>query len=422
MGFGHARARDEIRRLGLANNKSIGTKRVWAILPLLVVVMGLVVVLILMETGPQAQRKERPRNARLVDVEVVRRSDQPIVVDAMGTVVPSRVVDLKPRVSGEIMAIADEFVPGGRFLAGETLVRIDPTDYALLVRQRKSDVAKTQSAYQLETAQTSVAEREFELLGETIAEDERDLVLRKPQLESARAAYEAAEAVLEDARLDQERTRVTAPFNGVLQNRQVNVGTQVTPTTSLGTLVGTDEYWIDVSVPVDQLQWLQIPGSKRGVGSMVRIYNEAAWGREVFRTGHVIRLAPAVEAEGRMARLLVAVDDPLGTEESVKSLPSMLLGTYVRVEITGIALDQALVVRRTSLHDGDIIWIMNEADQLEIRPARVVFRGRDEVLVEQTVRLGERVVTTDLGAPVAGMPLRVNEEVVQEDVKEGAIQ
>ena len=406
----------------MANNKSIGTKRVWAILPLLVVVMGLVVVLILMETGPQAQRKERPRNARLVDVEVVRRSDQPIVVDAMGTVVPSRVVDLKPRVSGEIMAIADEFVPGGRFLAGETLVRIDPTDYALLVRQRKSDVAKTQSAYQLETAQTSVAEREFELLGETIAEDERDLVLRKPQLESARAAYEAAEAVLEDARLDQERTRVTAPFNGVLQNRQVNVGTQVTPTTSLGTLVGTDEYWIDVSVPVDQLQWLQIPGSKRGVGSMVRIYNEAAWGREVFRTGHVIRLAPAVEAEGRMARLLVAVDDPLGTEESVKSLPSMLLGTYVRVEITGIALDQALVVRRTSLHDGDIIWIMNEADQLEIRPARVVFRGRDEVLVEQTVRLGERVVTTDLGAPVAGMPLRVNEEVVQEDVKEGAIQ
>lgn len=406
----------------MVNENRAGSKRVWTLLPLLIVIAGAIVVFVLMETGPQAQRKERPRNARLVEVQTIRHAEKPIVVDAMGTVVPARVVDVRPQVSGEIVAIDAEFVPGGRFVAGQTLIQIDPLDYTLLVRQRKSDVARTKSAYQLEVAQQLVAQREFELLDETIAEDERDLVLRKPQLESAKAAYEAAEALLEAARLAQARTQVVAPFNGVLQNRHVNVGTQVSPSTSLGTFVGTDAYWVEVSVPVDQLQWLEVPRSKGGVGSAVHIYHEAAWGRDVFRTGHVIRLAPAVEAEGRMARLIVSVDNPLGDEVNERGLPPMLLGTYVRVEITGIHMDQALVVPRTSLRDGHVVWIMNDADQLDMRSVDVLFRGRDEVLVKKGVRLGERVVTTDLGAPVAGMPLRVNVEGKQKNVEEGAAQ
>lgn len=403
----------------MAKDYGVGSKRLWAVLPLLIVVLGVVVVWVLMETGPQAQRKARPRNARLVDVQRIQKADKPIVVEAMGTVVPAKRVDVRPRVSGEIVGIGEDFVPGGRFLAGQMLVQIDPTDYALMVRQRKSDVARTKSAYQLELAQQSVVEREYELLGETISEAERDLVLRKPQLESAKAAYEAAEAVLENARLDQARTQVVAPFNGVLQARHVNVGTQVSPATSLGTFVGTDMYWVEVSVPVDQLRWLFIPQSQGGVGSHVRIYNESAWGREVFRTGRVMRLVPAVEPEGRMARLIVAVEDPLG--QDTPTVPILLLGTYVRVEIIGKSLDDVWAVKRTSLHDGDVVWVMNEADQLDIRKVDVVYRGRDEVLVRRGVGLGERVVTTDLGAPVSGMPLRVNEAGTQNPVEEGAI-
>jgi RND family efflux transporter MFP subunit len=406
----------------LVNENRVGSKRLWTILPLLIVIAGAIVVFVLMETGPQAQRKERPRHARLVEVQAIRHAEKPIVVDAMGTVVPARTVDIRPQVSGEIVTIDADFVPGGRFVAGQALVQIDPLDYTLIVRQRKSDVARTKSAYQLEVAQQLVAEREYELLGETISKDERDLVLRKPQLESAKAAYEAAEALLEAARLAQSRTQVVAPFNGVLQSRHVNVGTQVSPSTSLGTFVGTDAYWVEVSVPVDQLQWLHIPRSKSGMGSVVHIYNEAAWGRDIFRTGHVIRLAPAVEAEGRMARLIVSVDNPLGRDEEEAALPTMLLGTYVRVEITGIQMDHALVVPRTSLRDGNMVWVMNDADQLDIRAVDVLFRGRDEVLVKKGVRLGERVVTTDLGAPVAGMPLRVNEVTKQKNVEEGVVQ
>jgi len=398
------------------------TRRLWTILPLVILIVGGVAAFVLMETGPQAERKPRPRNARLVEVQTIRKANKPIMVEAMGTVVPALKVDVKPQVSGEIVGVSEEFVPGGRFLTGQMLVQIDPIDYALVVRQRKSDVARTKSAYQLEVSQQLVAQREYELLGETVAEDERDLVLRKPQLESAKAAYEAAEAALENAHLDQQRTQIVAPFNGVLQNRQVNVGTQVTTSSVLGTFVGTDAYWVEVSVPVDQLQWLYIPRAKGDKGSEVRIYNEAAWGRDVFRYGHVIRLAPAVEAQGRMARLIVAVDDPLAYETDGKALPSMLLGTYVRVEITGVSLDDALSIRRTSLRDGDVVWVMNADDQLDLRVVDVVFRGRDEVLVKKGVRLGERVVTTDLGAPVAGMPLRVNEDAVSETRQEGAME
>lgn len=379
------------------------------LLPIAILIGGGGLALGLIETGPKAQRQAPARQAKLVEITPVSLGSTRVTIHAMGTVKADRQVELRPQVSGQIAWVGDEFVPGGILRKGEPLLKIDPRDYELVVRQRAADVATAQSNLTIEKGQQSIAQREFELLGETIRPGDRDLVLRRPQLASVEAAVETAKSALERAKLDLARTHVTAPFNAVIQSRDVNLGTQVSTSTALTTLVGTDSYLIETAVPVDQLKWLRIPQKAGEAGSAVRIFNEAAWGPDVYRNGRIIRLASQLESEGRMAQLLVAVTDPLALEDENAGKPVLLIGTYVRTEIEGAEVGPVAIIERNLLRDGGNLWMMAPDNTLEIRAASILFKGRDTVLVDKGVAAGERIVVTPLAAPVNGMALRTRE-------------
>lgn len=375
-------------------------------LPLLVLLIALVLAVVLVQTAPKATRDPVPSQARLVEVRPVTVSDVVTEIEAMGTVIPALEVVLHPQVSGEVLSISDELVPGGRFRKGDELLRIDPADYELAVRQRDSERAQAQSNVSIERGQQVIARREFELLGEPTGGDDSALMLRRPQLAAVQASLAMAEAALERARLDLSRTRIRAPFNAIVQSREVNTGARVTPVSTLATLVGTDRYWLELAVPVDQLRWLQIPGVTGSTGSAVRIYNETAWGAERFRRGRVIRLAGDLEPESRMARVLVAVDDPLALQTDAGAVPVLLLNSYARAIIEGQTLSGVVRLDRSLLRDQDRVWVLGEDGRLQIRRVTVAFRGLDSVLVSAGLSAGDQVVVTDLTVPVDGMPLR----------------
>lgn len=463
-----------------------------ALLALAVLAAGIALARHLLATGPTAGRREPERRAVLVGVREVARSRERAVVHAMGAVRAAQAISLQPRISGQIVELAPECIPGGRLKAGEMVARIDPADYKLAVEQqeaeverlgallaqrraehaqRESDVAaaaslvrqrasealkaaneisKAEAALRIEQGQQAVALREYELLGKEIPEGDRELVLRGPQLataqatleaaraaksaaeaavqaaeaakgaaeaiaRSARAAVEAAEAskkaaetALRQAKLNFDRTEVTAPFNAIVEAKMADLGSQVTPQAPLVSLFGTDEFWVEVSVPVDQLQWIRIPRLRGEEGSPARVYNEAAWGQGVFRAGAVLRLASGLEPEGRMARLLISVPDPLGSKDATSHPPALLIGSYVRVEIDGRELDDVVPLDRELVHEGDQVWVMGADGALEIRRPTFVFRGRDRLLASQGLETGDKVVTTNLAAPVPGLPLRTD--------------
>ncbi len=370
----------------------------------------------LVKSGPTAIRKVPERRARLVEVEQVQLSNHRVTIEGMGTVKPAREIDLYARVNGEVRWLSPLLMPGGHFIAGEKILQIDRSDYELVARERLADLAQAQSNLKLELGQQSVALREFELLGENFGKKpggnlknkDHDLVLRLPQLENVRAGVEKAQSALEKAKLDLDRTRVIAPFNAIVETEAVDLGAVVTTATKLATLIGTDRYRVEVLIPVDQLRWIKIPGmNKLESGSAVKVYDRAAWGEKAFREGKVIRLAGDLEAEGRMARLLVEVSDPLGLKSGKKSLPHLLIGSFVRVAIAGRSLNQVVAIDRALLRDGDTVWLMNTKNELEVRPIEIVYRNREQVFVSTGLHKGERLVITDLSAPAAGMPLRI---------------
>lgn len=359
-----------------------------------------------MTNQPKTQRVPPKREAALVEVLQVTHGLEPVVVDVWGTVVPAQTIQLAARVSGQVVEVSPELVPGGRFRAGDVVLQIERRDYELAVEESRAALARADAALKLELGQQSVAQREFELLGEVATGQETDLVLRQPQLKSAEAALAAARAALEQAELDLARTTVTAPFNAVVQQRNVDLGSHITPGMSLATLAGTDQYWVEVSLGVDDLRWIDVPGPENGEGSGARVYHEAAWGPDVFREGRVVRLLTSVEPGGRMARLHVAVADPLDLTAAPDAAHPLLLESFVRVQIKGRELPQVVRVPRTAVRDGANVWVMNSENVLEVRPIEVAWSGEEDVFVSQGLADGERLVVSDLATAVPGLPLR----------------
>ena len=385
--------------------RAIG-KAMHFLVPLAVIVAGVMAARHMMETAPKAQRVKPPKQARLVEVQTVAAANHRIQIEGMGTVVAAKEVDVAPRISGMIATMATELVPGGRFRAGETLVELDAEDFRIALRQREAAVIQARSRLDQEAGLQAVARREFEMLGQQAAGEDRALMLREPQLASARAELAAAEAALEQARLNLDRTKVTAPFNAFVRQRMAQAGMQAGPATPLARLTGTDEYWVEVLVPAASLAWIDFP-KDGAAGGPVTLTQPKTWPAGASRTGLVLRLLGDLEPAGRMARVLVSVADPESLEPANAGQPRLLLGDYVQARIEGREHAGVIALDRRFVREGGQVWVMGDNDLLDIRMLDLLHTGRDQVLVRGGLKDGDRVVTTDLSTAVAGMALRL---------------
>lgn len=375
------------------------------VLSLVILGVGIGAASYLKNSAPRTKKRPPVKLSPIVLIQTVKPSSYQIIVTAMGTVIPAREVVLKSRVSGEIVEIHPEFTEGGFLKKDMRIIQIDPQDYELALARKRSTVTDAEYALKLELGHQAVAKREWELLnqGKAALDMEKELALRQPHLDKVRADLSAAEAELKVAMLDLERTHITLPFNAMVRSKSVDLGSQVTPQEPLAELVGTDAYRVQASLTVDRLEWIDVPVQTGDHGSKAQII----YGRGNECSGRVIRLLGDLAVEGRMARILVEVADPLGLNSSNQNRTPLLIGEYVRVKILGRKLDNVFQIPRTALKDNSSIWIVGENQTLEIREVRAVWRDADVVLLKDGLKPGERLIVSDLPAPVEGMTVRV---------------
>lgn len=392
--------------------KSLFANIVKFMVPLILIAAGGAAWAYFKATAPVIARAEPQRQATVVQVRTVSATDIRTVINAMGTVTPAREVTLKSRVAGEIQSVAAQFVPGGIIKQGEELISLDRADHEIAVQKAQSALEDARAALAMEQGSQTIAREELRLLSELSAEviDQTDLALRKPQLQQARAAVASAEADLRQARLDLRRTVVRAPFNALVIERDVNVGTYVGAQESLATIVGTDTFWIEAVVPLDQLSQIDFdyPG-----GCPVVVRSQAGGGR---RQGRVVRIAGKLNETSRMATVIVAVSDPLGLTAQDTGIP-LMIDDYVFVEITGRQLSGVIELPRAVLQDGDAVWVKDSSDCLDIRTVTLAWKSDDTVYVQDGLTPGERVVISELATPVRGMPLRVEDNPSSADAR-----
>lgn len=353
-------------------------------------------------TQPQAQREGATRRAAaLVDTVTVLRGTYRPELEVLGRIEAASDITLSPRVRGEVLAIADAFVPGGIVPRGELLLRLDPADFETTLRIRESELQQARANLRIEEGRRNVAQQEFELLDREIDPTNRALVLREPQLASRRAQVAAAEAAVRQAELDLDRTRIVAPFDAQVITRTANVGSQVAPGEPLARLVGADEYWVVATVPLRQLNRLSFSRDD-GEGSRARLYSPNRWGEGVFREGRLARLIGTVDEQTRLARVLVTVPDPLGLETDA---PRLILGSFVDVYLQGRPIENVVRLGRDYVRERDTVWVFRDGE-LDIREAEVVFRDAEHAYIRNGLDDGDEVVTTTLATVSEGVPLK----------------
>ena len=374
------------------------------LVPVLVILVAVWFAIGLIRTRPVAPRVEVPPRTTFVETIVPEPRTERLKIIAYGTVEPKRRLVLQSQVGGKVISLNEALVKGGRVSEGDVLYQIDPRDYELAVQQRLADVASAKVALQKENALQVVAQREWELLGDSVATSEtgRQLARREPQRQQAEAALAAAEGRLSLARLDLERTTMRAPFNALVLEDMIEIGQVVAPLAPTATLVGTDVYDVNVSIPLEELAWVTADAGNPADNSPASVVLELGDEESIRFDGRVARIAGEVERAGRLARVIVQVDDPLGDENAQARL---LLGSYVRVEIEGAEVEDVFVLPRAVMQENNTVRVMNLDAELDIRTAEVVAGTPDTVLLRLPLQAGEEIVASPLSVAIPGMPL-----------------
>jgi len=368
------------------------------IIAAIILVLAVAVSWWLLRTAPVQTTEEKPRSAKIVQTISPIPSYQSVSVSAYGSVIPARRLVVRPEVTGRIISQHPDLVPGGRISAGETLFTIDDSDYQIDLREAQTSLAEARSEIDLEAGRQTIAKRELEQLRKDLPEAaiNEALVLREPFRDRTEALLERASSAVDMAELNIARTKVPAPFNAVVIEESVETGQLADSSAEVVTLVGTDAFWIQASIPLSDLKWIKFPGTDATIELSHSSGSPTLW------QGKVVRLLGDLEAEGRQARILVEVPDPLESN----AVQPLLLGSYVRVFVAAHSFEGCLEIPRTALREGKRIWLVGEEKQLIIRDAEVLWQRDNTVLIANNIADSEALIVSDLNAPLPGMALK----------------
>lgn len=311
-----------------------------------------------LETIPVA-RVELPRVYRLDGVaEAVNRST------------------VSAQTSGQVVEVnfdVDDFVR-----EGDVIVRIDD-------KQQQAGVAQARANLKAAVARRQDAQQEFDRVRSVFEKElvpKAELDKATAALKQARASEQVAEAALEQALQELEYTEVTAPYNGIVTERQIEVGETAQPGRPLMSGLSLDTMRVSVDVPqnlVDSIRSERKAQAKVDdrwiVAEEVTVFPVADPRSDTFE----VRLRLPEGVEGVFPGMYVKVGFVVGTEQSLVIPRSAVV---LRSEVVGV-------------------YVLNADEQVRFRHVRLgSTAGPGHVTVLSGLDEGERVATDPVAAGI----------------------
>ncbi len=408
-----------------------------------IVVIGVatLIAIILVKIKPSAERMTPPDNGLLVEVMPVRAENIPMMIEAYGTVKAREILKLFAEVKGKIMKIDSAFKEGAFVTTGQTLIKIDPRSYSLEVERRKietsqvdaelkrlqQEVLNIQTSIKIAKSEAELAKAEFfrlktltgkKVVAQTTLDQaekrylssldrvqtlDNQLALTGPSRENLLAQRDLISVQLKQAEIDLEKTSITTPFNGRVQNKIVEVNQYVNAGEYLGSIYRAGAYDIEVRLPVGDLKWL--PNMfKQQLTPEVEVFfgsndNSYSW------KGRLARIKAQLDEKTRTLPVVVEIDEN-SNSYSEQTAFQMRPGIFVTVRIKGKEIEQLFVLPRYMVHADDIVYLVNN-NQLHFRSVKVLRRFKESVYIVDGLANGDLVVKTPLSAVTDGMRVRL---------------
>ncbi|MCL2913561.1 efflux RND transporter periplasmic adaptor subunit [Shewanella corallii] len=367
--------------------------------PLLIIVVFIGLAMLLMMTREEPEKREEEVKLTVVDARNASQQRVSLNLPSYGVVEPKHKTQLVAEVTGRLLTIAPEFVAGGVVKKGQQLAMIEQSDYEADLAQAQASLAQAQAALEEEIARGEVAKIEFRDFDNGVPPE---LGLRKPQLKKEQANVKFAQAALDRAKRNLERTVIRAPFDGIVKARSVDLGQYVTLGTNLGELFNTDIAEVRLPLANSDLAYLE---SVDNPDTEVVLTADLA-GRQVTWQGNIVRSEGVIDAGNRMVYLVAEVEDPyLHGNKSLGELP-LKFGTFVNATIRGRTVEGIVKLPRHLVRNSEVAMVKGD-NTIEMRVVNVVRTDTNHVYIKDSIKDGELVSYTPINTLEAGEEVKL---------------
>ena len=367
--------------------------------PLIIIGISTVIAAALYMLGQISPDPIQEKDPMDVNVQILTPIDYQIKIKSTGTTTPITQTVLTSEVGGEVIYRSKKFSEGSSVISGEILAKIDDTDLQLQYKNALLQLASAEVQFAVQQAEAEIAQEAWDQVGEGIPQE---LTTKKPQLKQAKAALDVAKAQVQSAEKKLNKTEITAPYTGRIQNINIDLGSTIIPGQPVGSMYTSNEIEVTLSVKDSDLQFLDIPMDGRKLNpdqKSIVIIKSLYKGEMQEWAGNLERVDGVIDPMTRMIKLIANFKNNF-IEETKPILP---IGLFVEAEINGKQLEDVFMIPNSALTPNGELLFLNQDDALEIRKVRVLTKMKNHILVKEGMKAGERVVVSKLSIATNGM-------------------
>jgi len=377
---------------------------------------SILIAVVLIRTPTQVEEAAPEIIPVTVRVTEVQREAVQLVVESQGKVQAAQLANVSSAVAGPVAWISPAMEAGGYVAAGEVLIRLDTSDFETAVARGRANLQQAQ-------ADASHASTELNRITELAARrlvSDTQLQETKRQAEVAAARLADSQASLEQIELDLSRSEIRAPFNAIVESRDVELGQYVNRAQSVGVLLGADVVEVRVPLAIRQLGYLDIGLQRRGEipaeEAPDAILTGMYGGEELHWQGKLVRTEASIDSNSNTVQSIIRVVQPTaknnaGGESSWQTIP-LPLGLFVQAEIEGKLVENLIALPRSVIRNNNQVLVVDAENKMYYRDIEIFRLEEERVLISGGLLPGERICTSPIQAVVEGMTVQPVTELI----------
>ncbi len=341
-----------------------------------------------------------------VQAAAAQEKSVPYYLTGLGTVTAAKTVTVRSRVDGQLMAL--HFDEGQWVKAGALLAEIDPRPFEVALQQARGQLVKDQA--------TQVNARHdlnrFQDLVKTNLVSRQQLDTQQSTVNELVGQIEVDQGAVASAQLQLSYSRITAPIEGRVGLRQVDVGNYITSADTTGIVIMTQTRPIDVlfTLPESDIATV-IKAQKSGIVPPVEAWDRT--NKQKLADGQLLSLDNQIDVTTGTVKLkarFANADDGL--------FPNQFVNIRMKVD----TVQNAVVIPSAAVqmnNDGHFVWVLNDDNQVSQHRVTTGMEDSQQMVITAGLAAGQRVVTdgidrltegakVDVVAPAKTEPAPVN--------------